>query len=422
MRLINTHTLEITDFSGRDKPDYAILSHTWSPGDEISFKDFNDRRHTHTAGYQKIVDLCRFAQLRKQEWAWIHTCCVDHSSQNEKAEAINYEFSWYHNAEECYVYLKDVPSLSRGNDVVMDAFYTSRWFTRAFALPELLAPKLIVFVNTDWEVVGFKTTPIGGGDHSVQSHLILNKDISKITGIPTRFLEGEDLSKATVEDKLDWACGLKASMLEDSAYSLMGIFDIQMPVYYGEGTRAFRRLLDEISYRRRSIRVEETRTRQRRGRPARPPAEAFDPPFELTDRGIVRRRVPTPTQNTNNYQPNTTGFSQPPFLPPPTPPLSEPAATNRAALQSSQPTVFPTCWIIVPLGVLIIAGSMAVGLYYSIAQDRMGDGFTTAGFIIAVGTLMLAVPITQHYPHCKCWKRKGIMDADSLAMGSMPSA
>jgi hypothetical protein len=170
------------------------------------------------------------------------------------------------------------------------------------------------------------------------------------------------------------------------------------------------------------LRADDARLRRRLGRSAGPPPEVFDPPFELTDRGIVRRRGSALIQSADNHPSHASGFSQPPFRPPPTPPLSEPAVSNRAARQSIQSTAFPTCWIIVPLGVLIIAGSLAVGLYYSIAEDRMGDGFTTAGFIIAVGTLMLAIPITQHYPHCKCWKRKGFLDADSLVMGPMPSA
>lgn len=63
----------------------------------------------------------------------------------------------------------------------------------------------------------------------------------------------------------------------------------------------------------------------------------------------------------------------------------------------------PACYILITLGMAVIAGSLAVGLYYSIAQDRMGDGFTTAGFMVAVGTLVLAAPMAKHYPKCRCW-------------------
>jgi nucleoside phosphorylase len=62
------------------------------------------------------------------------------------------------------------------------------------------------------------------------------------------------------------------------------------------------------------------------------------------------------------------------------------------------------CYIMVALGLLAIGGSLAVGLFYSIAQDRMGDGFTTAGWMVAVSTLMLAAPMAKHYPKCRCWE------------------
>ena len=67
---------------------------------------------------------------------------------------------------------------------------------------------------------------------------------------------------------------------------------------------------------------------------------------------------------------------------------------------------FPVCWIIVFLGRVIVGGSLTVGLYFSIAKNQMGDGFTTAGYMLAVGTFVLAGPMAKHYAHCKCWQRK----------------
>ncbi|KAI9698326.1 MAG: hypothetical protein M1820_007488 [Bogoriella megaspora] len=76
----------------------------------------------------------------------------------------------------------------------------------------------------------------------------------------------------------------------------------------------------------------------------------------------------------------------------------------------------PTCWVIIVLGFLVVTGSLAIGLYFTIAQNRMGDGFTTAGWIVAVGTLGLAVPVAKHYPRCQCWSpnpAKGQLDGRS---------
>ena len=44
-----------------------------------------------------------------------------------------------------------------------------------------------------------------------------------------------------------WAANRETTREEDMAYSLLGIFDVNMPLIYGEGNeKAFRRLRDEI--------------------------------------------------------------------------------------------------------------------------------------------------------------------------------
>ena len=87
MRLLNVHTLELKDFTGREVPDYSILSHRWGK-DEVSYKEFRKRLNQDSAGYQKIVDFCAFISRRYEkhstigtdstteriDWAWIDTC------------------------------------------------------------------------------------------------------------------------------------------------------------------------------------------------------------------------------------------------------------------------------------------------------------------------------------------------------------
>lgn len=45
---------------------------------------------------------------------------------------------------------------------------------------------------------------------------------------------------------MKWASGRKTTRIEDIAYCLLGIFDINMPLLYGEGNKAFTRLQQEI--------------------------------------------------------------------------------------------------------------------------------------------------------------------------------
>ncbi len=63
---------------------------------------------------------------------------------------------------------------------------------------------------------------------------------------PISALQETDLSRFTIEERLRWAAGRETKRAEDRAYCLLGIFGIFMPLIYGEGDNAFRRLKEEI--------------------------------------------------------------------------------------------------------------------------------------------------------------------------------
>ena len=76
--------------------------------------------------------------------------------------------------------------------------------------------------------------------------------IETVTGIPGIALDNScALREFDIYDRMSWASDRHATRAEDIAYSLMGIFDIHMPLLYGEGTRAFTRLQEEIIRRAR---------------------------------------------------------------------------------------------------------------------------------------------------------------------------
>jgi hypothetical protein len=71
--------------------------------------------------------------------------------------------------------------------------------------------------------------------------------VSSITNIDARALEGyTHIKLASVAEKMSWASKRKTTRLEDTAYCLMGLFDVNMPLLYGEGRKAFYRLQLEI--------------------------------------------------------------------------------------------------------------------------------------------------------------------------------
>ncbi|KAM7184619.1 Heterokaryon incompatibility protein (HET) domain containing protein [Naviculisporaceae sp. PSN 640] len=234
MRLINTSTLALKEFFDSEVPNYAILSHTWDD-DEVSLHEMEQQLPSLASrrGHQKIKQACRLAQDDQLDWIWLDTCCIDKKSSAELTEAINSMFQWYKRSQVCYAYLSDWdPPSAPGDDT---NFSLCRWFTRGWTLQELVAPSSVIFYDRTWAK---------RGDKSPRS---LGKTIQYITGIPLEVLDGR-LSPASfsVAQKMSWAAKRKTTRAEDMAYCLLGLFDINMPMIYGEGTKAFYRLQEQI--------------------------------------------------------------------------------------------------------------------------------------------------------------------------------
>ena len=232
MHLLNTRSQRLEHFVDANIPIYAILSHTWDKT-EITFQDIQAPVAA-AAGYEKIRNTCNFAYRRGFDYVWIDTCCIDKKSSAELSEAINSMYRWYRQAAICYAYLSDVTEgrkdLYPGRTV--STFHRSRWFERGFTLQELIAPRVVVFLNQNWEEISTKAK--------------LVDMVSSITSIPKSALLGDDLYSFSVAQKMSWASRRETSRIEDQAYCLMGIFGVNMPLLYGEGRRAFRRLQEAI--------------------------------------------------------------------------------------------------------------------------------------------------------------------------------
>ena len=106
-------------------------------------------------------------------------------------------------------------------------------FPCGWTLQELISPHTMWFYDSQWQSVGSK--------HDLQSEL------SRITRIPSGILLHEaPLSSVLVAQRMSWAAGRETTRVEDEAYYLLGIFDVNMPLLYGEESKAFRRLQEEI--------------------------------------------------------------------------------------------------------------------------------------------------------------------------------
>ncbi|KAF2022541.1 hypothetical protein EK21DRAFT_95630 [Setomelanomma holmii] len=151
------------------------------------------------------------------------------SSSAELIEAINSIYLWHRRSAVCYVFLPDLPVDAE----LEDALGKSLWLTRRWTLQELLAPKRMLFFDANWINRGTK--------HSIATHISV---ITRIDSLPLQ--DRVTLTEFSVAQKMSWAAPRHTTCIEDIAYCLFGIFDLNLPLLYGEGKKAFRRLQQEI--------------------------------------------------------------------------------------------------------------------------------------------------------------------------------
>ena len=237
MRLLHTSTLKLELFMPEQVPDYVILSHRWS-AEEVVFSDFTagdimspEHPARTKAGFQKVVGACSLAAQDQYEWIWIDSCCIDKSSSAILQESINSMWNYYSNANICYVYMADVPDEVAGWTTL---FSQSEWFDRGWTLQELLAPMLVEFYAKNWSGIGTK--------------LQRCEEIARKTYISTEILLNPSLiDLESTAHRMSWAAHRQVTREEDQAYSLLGLFQVNMPMLYGEGgAKAFGRLQEAI--------------------------------------------------------------------------------------------------------------------------------------------------------------------------------
>ncbi|KAI8993772.1 heterokaryon incompatibility protein-domain-containing protein [Trametes punicea] len=254
MWLLDTSTGKLHYIVDPSWENYAILSHVWIAGKEQSFQDLQ-RLHELTTraplshrtrgllglptpsaalsrASEKIRECCAFARARDYRWLWVDTCCIDKTSSSELSEAINSMYQWYQQSGVCYAFLHDVDD-EEDPRAQGSQFRQSKWFRRGWTLQELIAPRELVFISKQWRPFGTKTS--------------LADVVEEITGVQRDVLEHKrPLSTVSVARRMSWASKRKTTRVEDEAYSLMGIFGVNIPVIYGEGRNAFYRLQEEI--------------------------------------------------------------------------------------------------------------------------------------------------------------------------------
>ncbi|KAF9225248.1 HET-domain-containing protein [Gyrodon lividus] len=225
---------------------YAILSHRWGISEpefyEMSSKRYGEKLMRTGRGLEKLLQFCEKARTDYDcAYVWSDTCCINKESSTDLEEAIRSMYRWYMDADICIVHL--------ANSSSVEDFKVEPWFTRGWTLQELLAPKKMRFYGKDWTPIchavdegredereqdlNFLRFDKGGESPNFpndKENELLLATIGKVTGCNRVF------------QKMIWASKRRTTRVEDVAYSLLGMFNITMPIAYGEGDWAFHRL------------------------------------------------------------------------------------------------------------------------------------------------------------------------------------
>ena len=219
---------------------YAMFSHVWE-GKEPLFQDVSVVSSVWdlepSPQNEKLRKFCQLVRDGEENyhWGWSDTCCVDKTTSTTLNVSLMSMYKWYEDSAETLVYLADIESPSSLGDLTK-----SLWMTRSWTLQELLAPKVIRFYDRNWRPYLNDTRT----NHKESSEIMqeLASAIQLAPGTIVTFHPG-DLS---VREKLRLASTRNATIEEDEAYSLIGIFSSDIRPHCGEREAALGHLLEEI--------------------------------------------------------------------------------------------------------------------------------------------------------------------------------
>ena len=269
----------------RDVVKYAIFSHRWTDS-EPSYQEISSptkQRNVKTAGLAKLVQLCETARKLGYKLVWSDTCCIDKTNTTELSEAIHAMFKWYAHAHVCIVHL--------GASLSVADFEREPWFKRGWTLQELLAPRRIKFYDKEWHP--FTVLANDKDDTELMSTL------STVTGVPRDIVVADNsrgVNGHGVWEIMSWAATRKTTRIEDAAYCLYGLFDVHLPIAYGEGEKAFPRFVEAIVARCPTWDVFAWAGQASEGHPVLPSSPACYPRW---DKAIMGEEVEMTTLNLN---------------------------------------------------------------------------------------------------------------------------
>ena len=217
---------------------YVMFSHKWEHGEPL----FQNVEHITvyelkaSPAHTKLQTFCSLVHSLGFRWAWSDTCCIDKDNNVVLQESLVAMFTWYRGSSLTLVYLRGVSSQSQKSGDLQGSI----WNTRAWTYQEYVAAERVQFYTEDWKPY----LGLALANHKESSIVISEMEqVSRVSAEELAILQpGLD----RVREKLYLASTRQTTYVEDIAYSLLGIFNVAIPVIYGEGNRAVGRLLEHI--------------------------------------------------------------------------------------------------------------------------------------------------------------------------------
>ena len=216
---------------------YVMLSHKWEENEplfqqliHIAVYDLEE-----SPTHDKLQMFCKIVLDAGFNWAWSDTCCINKLDHFVLQEALVAMFKWYQGSAMMIVFLRGVHPSQRG------ALVKSIWNTRAWTLQEYVAAKVIHFYTEDWTLYLDLEMP----NHKESQEIV--SEMEQATQISAQQLMALRPGLTSIREKLRLASTRETTLVEDAAYSLLGIFSVTgIPAIYGEGEGALGRLLAHV--------------------------------------------------------------------------------------------------------------------------------------------------------------------------------
>lgn len=218
---------------------YVTLSHVWG-GREPLLQDVNQATSvweldSSSSPNAKLREFCKVVRKDGYRWAWSDTCCIDKTNPEVLRKSLRKMYQWYEASAATFVHLVGVDSPS-----ALGALTKSLWMTRVWTAQELLAPKVIRFYNSNWEPY------LGDTRFNHKESPAIMQELAAAIEIARETIISFNPDALTIREKLRLASTRNATVEEDVAYSLIGIFESDILPDYGEGYKALGHLLEEI--------------------------------------------------------------------------------------------------------------------------------------------------------------------------------